>query len=82
MVAGKIRGRGENCEKSKYDWKYNKSCRLLVYSSGLITGFVTAGSETFLIAMLDWAAAVIIGALLLGVSEVIRLLQMLVDKAK
>ncbi len=54
----------------------------IVFSSGLITGFVIAGSETFLIAMLVWAAAVIIGALLLGVSEVIRLLQMLVDQAK
>jgi len=49
-------------------------------AAGLIAGLVLAVSETFLTAMLVWASAIVIGTLLLGVSEVIRLLQLLVDR--
>ena len=54
----------------------------IIFAGGLIAGVVIAVSVTFLTAMLVWAAVVVIGALLLGLSEVIRLLQQLVDREK
>ena len=52
----------------------------IVFVTGTIAGFVLAVSETFLAAMIVWFAMLVFGSLLLGVSEIIRLLQQQVDK--
>lgn len=54
----------------------------ILFAAGFIAGIVIAVSDTFLTAILVWVAAVLCGALLLGLSEVIRLLQLLVDERK
>jgi len=54
----------------------------IIFVAGVIGGFVIAVSETFTTAIIVWVATIVIGTLLLGFSEVIKLLQQLVDKGK
>jgi len=54
----------------------------IIFVAGVIGGFVTAVSVAFTTAIIVWVAAIVIGTLLLGLSEVIKLLQQLVDKGK
>ena len=54
----------------------------IIFAAGLIAGFVIAVSETFLTAMLVWAVALVVGAILLALSEIINLLQLLFDKSR
>ncbi len=52
----------------------------IIFVAGVIGGFVSAVTMTFTTAIIVWVAAIVIGTLLLGLSEVIKLLQQLVDK--
>lgn len=54
----------------------------IIFVAGVIGGFVTAVSVTFTTAIIVWVATLIIGTLMLGLSEVIKLLQQLVAKGK
>ena len=54
----------------------------IIFATGFIAGFVIAVSMTFTTAIIVWVTAIVIGTLLLGLSEVIKLLQQLVDKNK
>lgn len=60
-----------------------KIIALVVYVCGLIVG-IAAGDETgrFLITLLYWVAAALSGTLMLGFSEVIRLLHEINSKIK
>ena len=68
---------------SNFIAKVIKIIALVVYACGLIVG-IAAGDETgrFLITLLYWVAAALSGTMMLGFSEVIRLLHEINSKIK
>lgn len=52
----------------------------IIFAAGLIAGFVVGVDISFITAMMVWVASLVTGAILLGISEVIKLLQKLVDQ--